>query len=247
MHERTILALTAAFLLQPVAAQPGGEKPVFREDFSEGMARWWVEGGERTWVQDGSLFMKADPEKKEEGHVATAWLRRELPADVRVAFDAQVISSSLGVNNINLFLHYSDPEGSPLYETRESRRSAAYPLYHQLNGYIFTFLVDGSEDKVVLPDGQRPARIRIRRCPGFELMAETYAYHNRAGRTYRVEVVKRGGDLVFSVDGNELLRTKDANPHQGGLLGLRTYRTYLRWSNLEITSLETADFPIAGY
>jgi hypothetical protein len=241
MYSRAVLALTTAFLSQTVVAQvqAQGEKPEAREYFSEGMARWWVEGGERTWVQDGSLFMKADPEKKKEGRVATAWFRQELPADVRVAFDAQVISSSLGVNNINVFLHYSDPEGTQLYETRERRRSAAYPLYHQLNGYIFTFVAD-SEQYAALPDEQRPARIRIRRCPGFELLAETYAYHNRTGRTYHVEIVKRGGDLVFSVDDNELLRTEDLNPHQGGLLGLRTYRTYLRWSNLEITSLKQA-------
>jgi hypothetical protein len=241
MYTRIVTILTAVMLCSIVAAQPQveGKAQLMYEDFSDGMVRWWVEGGERTWVKDNSLHMKADPKEGDEGHAVTAWFQQEMPADVRVTFDAHVISSSQGVNNINFFLHYSDPSGKPLYETRESRASGAYSLYHHLNGYIFTFVAGTRKETLTLSEEQRPARIRIRRCPGFRLLAETYTYHNRAGHTYHVEIVKRGGQIVFSVDGNELLRAEDANPHQGGLLGLRTFRTYLRWSNIKVTSLKS--------
>jgi hypothetical protein len=230
-----VAALTAAMLCSIVAAQPEVPKAPVYENFSKGLARWWVEGGQDAWVQGSSLHLKADPEAGGKGEVATAWFRQELPADVRVAFDAEVVSSSRGANNINVFLHYSDPDGLPLYDTRAGRATAAYPLYHRLNGYIFTFVADRGE--TARPEEQRPARIRIRRCPGFELLAETSAYHNRAGQTYRVEIVKRGGKLTFKVDGNELLSAQDASPLEGGLLGFRTYRSYVRWSNLTISGV----------
>lgn len=235
-----VAAATLAVLSQLAVTSAWAEREteafLVQEDFSDGMARWWVEGGERTWVHEGRLHMKADPRHGRHGSVATAWLREELPADLRVSFDAQVISSRRGVNNINVFLSYSDPEGTSLFETREQRESAAYGLYHGLNGYIFTFLADISDEALEMPEDQRPARIRIRRCPGFELIAETYAYHNKAGHTYKVEIVKKGGELVFSVDGSELLRAQDDNAHGAGLLGLRTFGTYLSWDNIRVSS-----------
>lgn len=241
MYFKNMIALAASALCA-IAVAPSwaeSENLLVHEDFSDGMARWWVEGGERTWVQDNLLHMRADPTARGDGQVATAWLRQDLPADVRVSFDAHVISSSREVNNINVFLHFSDPDDTPLYDSRRNRESGAYELYHELNGYIITFLADKREESLALPEGERPARIRIRRCPGFELLAETYAYNNVAGRTYHVEIEIQGGEIVFSVDGNELLRAQDSNPHQGGLLGLRTYRTHLTWSDIKATRLQT--------
>ena len=140
-------------------------------------------------------------------------------------------------NNINFFLLYSDPEGTPLYETRESRADAGYKLYHVLNGNIFTYLNDTREESKQLPPEQRKARIRIRHCPGFELLAESYDYHCRQGVTYHIELVKQGTKLSLSVDGNLLLETEASEPHTSGLIGLRTFRTYLWWDNIKVTQL----------
>ena len=116
------------------------------------------------------------------------------------------------------------------------KRSSEVPPF--VPGEVIKIKENAPQSEKTLPEEQRPARVRIRRCPGFELLAETSAYHNRTGQTYHVEIVKRGGKLIFSVDGNELLSAVDANPLEGGLLGLRTYRTYLRWSNITITSAD---------
>lgn len=198
----------------------------WQEDFSAGMERWWSEGGERVWVADGRLHEWADKPDQPGGGVATVWCREPLPADFECEVEAHVVGSSIEANNINLFFCYSDPSGRPLEETREARRSADYRLYHALNGYIVTFLNE---------DGK--ARIRLRRNPGFNLLAEERVGECRAGTTYRLKFRKQGGELVFSVDGRELARFTDPGPWRGGLLGLRTYRTNLWWDNIKVRTL----------
>ena len=79
--------------------------------------------------------------------------------------------------------------------------------------------------------------MRLRRCPGFELLTERHVGECRAGITYRLAVRKEGGTIVFSIDGNELVRATDAKPWSGGLFGVRTFRTRLWWDNLRVTSL----------
>ena len=212
-------------------------RTILSEDFSKGMANWWVEGGQKVWVQDGRLHVKADPPPKTPGGVATVWCKTPTPANVKVEFDAHVISSRPGVNNINFFLCYADPSGKPLFETREPRASAAYKLYHGLNGHIFTFLRDAKGEGGRRADGSAKARIRMRRCPGFHLMTETYDHHCEAGVTYHVTIAKRGGELTYAVDGQVYLRATDPAPLPGGLLGLRTYRTYLWWDNVKAVEL----------
>ena len=208
------------------------------EDFSNGMDNWWVEGGERVWVQDGRLHVKADPPQPGDGYVCTVWCRTPVHGDVRVEFDAHVLHSHIEANNVNFFLLYSDPAGRPLVETRDGRASGGYKLYHELNGYIFTFLKDFKNEGGLRPDGSAKARIRARRCPGFSLLSECFDYHCERGRTYHVTIEKTGGELSYSVDGEVTLRAVDPDPLHEGLIGLRTYRTYLWWDNIRVTTLE---------
>jgi hypothetical protein len=192
------------------------------------LSDWWVEGGERVWIESGRLHMKADAPGKT---TATVFLRRPHKGDFRFSVDAQVVSSSVDANNINLFFSASDPSGRPLIDSAASRASADYGLYHKLNGYIITFLNDAAGEGGRAAEGSTKARIRIRRNPGFKLLAETYTYHCRAGVTYSLLVEKTGGEIRFSVDGKELLSAYDPQPLGGGHLGLRTFRTHLWWSN----------------
>ena len=185
---------------------------------------WWSEGGEKIWAENGRIFIKADNPAVPGGAVATVWFRQPHPADFQLDVDAHVISSTIGANNINLFFCYTDPAGRPLEETRETRRNAEYDLYHKLNGYIVTFLNDAGT-----------ARVRMRRNPGFQLMNEVHRGQCRAGETYHLRVVKRGGAIEFWVDGEKMLEGRDPQPLGEGLLGLRTYRTYLWWDNLKVS------------
>jgi len=203
---------------------------------------WWVEGTERVWIEGGRLHMRANAQGEPaadrsniSGFAGTVWTDCILSGDVTVEVDACVLASHKGVNNINLFLFYSDPSGKRLEETRAARASGDYRLYHDLSGYIVTFLQDWPEERKTDADGNPLARIRIRRCPGFRLISERHAYHCREGTTYHIAFTKVDGKLIFSVDGNVLAETVDAEPLSEGRLGFRTFRTYLWWDNLKVT------------
>lgn len=212
---------------------------VFFEDFEQRgheslPAGWWVEGCEKVWVENGKLRMKANPSGEiKSGHVCTVWNKQIFSGDLKIEFDARVLNSTIDANNINFFFLYSDPKGTALFETREFRANAAYKLYHHLNGYIFTFLNDFRNER----KGDH-ARIRIRRCPGFELMTETYDYHCREKVTYHVTIQKVGEHLSFGVDDRIFLRAKDEHAWTKGLIGLRTFQTHLWWDNIRVTQLK---------
>ncbi len=242
-----ITLLTVALSATLASAQEGIDvmencELIFHETFDDGtMDGWWVEGGQRVWVEDGRLHVKANPPADStDGYVATVWCHQPFEGDVKIEYDAHVLESATGVNNINFFFHYSYPGEKTLYETRGERPEASYQKYHKIPGYIVTFLKDTREQSLALPEDEQPARVRIRRCPGFNLLAETYGYHCNAGRTYHCEIVKRGNEITFSVDGNRLLTATDnlGEPHNGGLIGLRTFRTWLWWDNIKVSRLK---------
>ena len=242
-----LMSLTAALAAPPENGLEG--ELVWQEDFSDGMDNWWVEGGKRVWVEGGRLHVDADTkEPGMPGYSATVWCETPVPGDVRVELDAHVVHSHIGANNINTFLHYSDPSGKTLYETRDQRSDANYNKYKPLNGYIFTFLRDwvAESDAGQKPDGRAKARFRMRRCPGFNLIDQNYDGTGcRQGVTYHITITitKRDGRLIYAVegggyDGGTYLKTTDDNPHGGGLLGLRTFCTHLWWDNIRVYSLE---------
>ena len=212
-------------------------RTIVEEDFSHGMDNWWVEGGQRVWVEDGRLHVRAEGTRSTGGEVATVWCKTPHPASFQLEMNAHVVSSSMDVNNINLFFNYSDPSGKPLYETRNDRKSGAYDLYHQLNGYILTFL-RADQPGARSPDGTVQGRVRFRRDPGFRLLAQNYTGDCRAGVTYRLRVAVHDGEITFWVDGKQRLSTRDPKPLGGGYFGLRTYRTYLWWDHVKLSASE---------
>ncbi len=227
------------------------ERLIVNEDFSDvrrndagrlihGAHDWWVEGGERTWVEDGRLHVKADPEDDDDpGYVATVWCKTPISGGVRIEMKAHVIDSTVGANNINIFFFYSDPEGSPLFESRGDRADAAYRYYHDLDGYIVTFLSDRREEMGVTEAGHPNARFRLRRCPGFNLVDEDYDPMGvLAGRTYDLTIIRENGVITFKVDGESFLEWEDEEPLKEGFLGLRTFRTYLWWDDIRVYQLD---------
>ena len=205
---------------------------VIDEDFSKGMDNWWVEGGKKVWVEDRKLYMEADSPDIPGGHVCTAWCKTPISGDVVIQYDAHVLSSSIDANNINFFFHYSDPSGTSLFETRADRSTGDYKRYHSLNGYIVTFLNDFRNESGTYPDGTTKARVRIRRCPGFELLNECYRGKCQKGTSYHLTIAKQSNEISFRVNGEVFLTTFDPNPLSDGIIGLRSFRTCLWWANI---------------
>jgi hypothetical protein len=232
--------------LAPLYAQ--GDTPMaadgavlFSDDFSEGMDNWWREGGLNAWVEDGKLYLDAEPGgergERRDGLCATMWCKQKFEDDIKIELDTQVIRSDIDVNNINFFIHFSDTSGTPIYETREDRPQGAYQKYHVMNGNIITFLSDTREEAMALPPDERLARIRLRHCPGFELIKEEFTYQCHQRKTYHIEIVHQGGNIRFSVDGKLLTEVHDPEAPTGGLFGLRTFRTLLWYDNIKISRL----------
>jgi hypothetical protein len=208
------------------------EKLIFQDNF-QNMDQWWSEGGEKVWVQDQELHVKADPEKDEGRRFATVWLKQPLPSNIRLEVDSKVLHSYPDSNNFNFFISYNDPTGKSLYDTRDERVNAEYKLYHPLNGYIVTFLKDPTCPERN-EDGTLKARIRFRRCPGFELLTEKFDYQAEQQVNYHFDITKRKGNLILKVDGKQLHEAADSSPLEGGYFGFRTWRTYLTYKNLKI-------------
>ena len=214
------------------------EKMLINETFEAGMDNWWVEGGQEVHVVDGRLYMKADPPEVGPGYVATAWCRTPVSGDVRIEYDAHVIHSEVDVNNINFFFYYADPAGQPLEKTKADRADGGYKRYHDLNGYIVTFLKDAKGTGGLHEDGSNKARFRMRRCPGFNLIDESFGGSCEVGVTYHCVIIRKAGRITFEVNGEKYLEAVDPNPLAEGLIGLRTYRTELWWDNIRVIQLD---------
>ncbi|MFP3903972.1 MAG: DUF1961 family protein [Armatimonadota bacterium] len=240
VHTALLLILLVLLVTSTAWAQndqAAGEM-LIAEDFEEGMDNWWVEGSDRVWVEDGRLHVQADPPAdSDEPHVATVWCKTPIEGNVRIEFDARVIRSRPNVPHINVFMFCSDPDGTPLYETRATRADGAFVKYHQLNGNIITYY-HRHDDDTRPPRHAQIGTLCIRRCPGFSLLGETRNYHVRPGQTYHVEIVRRDDFIEFHVDGNYLLGVRAPAPWDEGLIALRTFRTYLWWDNITVTAID---------
>ena len=211
---------------------------MFQEDFdsySDGSALpagWWHEGSKAVRIENGHLRADANLDSNGEDYDAsTIWLNKTFSGDLRVEFDAHVLASDGDKNNINFFFLFSDPSGAPLIESKEKRTDGKYGKYHELNGYVFTFLANGEPEK---------ARFRFRDDPGFHLLQENFAYECKQNKTYHVVVTKKGNRITYAVDGTVYLDKIDdeINPeHTSGIIGFRTWHTDLWWDSIKITQL----------
>jgi hypothetical protein len=214
------------------------QKVLFEENFDSYGARsnlpagWWSEGSKAVRIEKGRLRADANLDNNGEDYgTSTVWLDKIFSGDLRVEFEAHVVASEGDKNNINFFLLFSDPSGRPLQQTKDGRADGQYGKYHELNGYVITFLANGNPDK---------ARFRFRDDPGFNLLQEEFTYECRQNKTYHIAITKKGNRITYAVDGAVCLDKVDdtANPeHRSGILGFRTWHTDLWWDNLKVTQL----------
>ena len=191
---------------------------------------WWSEGniGE---IKDGRLHVISDTNSI---RVSTIWLDKEIEGNFSIEYDAVVISSSNKSNNINCFVLYSNSADKSLRETKNERMDGQYKKYHSQNGYIFTFLAAGDEEK---------ARFRFRINPGFHLVEEKYGYNCRIGQVYHIKIIKYNNQFQYWVDDYKMMDIKIGSEqplYQKGLFGFRTYNSTIAWDNLLILKLSSA-------
>lgn len=198
-------------------------------DYEDGKlpSAWWSEGNAAV-IKDGRLFVDADIDSF---RASTVWLDHNLSGNIRIEFDVHVVASSDTANNINCFFLYSDPSGKSLMKSKDERGNAAYNHYHKLNGYIFTYLANGSPAR---------ARFRFRNNPGFNLLAESFGFECKVGVTYHIKIIKTENRFQYWVNERKLCDevVEQASLHNSGLFGFRTWHTSLWWDNLVIAQFD---------
>lgn len=214
---------------------------IYREDFDSGSSSIWVEGNpDRVKVENGRLIMDSN---SPDDRVSTVFVDREFENELYFEYEAEILASDTAagfpeprnVNNLNTFLYYSDPAGRDLRATKDERADGAYRHYHELRGYIVTFLnghIAELREKALNPEHavtveENTGRIRLRENPGFVLKNEAFAEESVGGRVYRMQFVFAGGELFFFIDGRFQLsfRPSPDKRVERGYFAFRTFST----------------------
>jgi len=159
----------------------------------------------------------------------TAFWKQELPADLLVRYVCRILPPQ-GQNNINLISHCRPklPGQWPIVE------GGRYPGYQEIANYIVTFVGDFNEET-----GARDSRgrTRLRRNPGFRLIAERFEVPSEINRDYQVTFAVRAGRARYYLNGLKVFDWQDPEPLPGGHFALRTYKSVLELSDLLILGL----------
>lgn len=223
---------------------------VYRENFDSPDPSIWVEGNPaRVTVEEGRLIMDSNHPGD---HVSTVFVGREFEGELYFEYEAEILASDTAagfpeprdVNNLNTFIYYSDPAGRDLKATRDDRADGAYKHYHNLSGYIVTFLnghIAELREKELNPEHEvtveeHTGRIRLRENPGFVLKEETFAEKSVRGRVYRMQFVLAEEEFFFFIDGKFQLSVRPSADKlvDRGYFAFRTFSTKIAVDNFAV-------------
>lgn len=203
-------------------------KELAREDFTDDswQTRWMVEGSAEITADTGRLAVVTVPTAENEDPGATLWWKQPLPENVLIEFIAgAALPAEQNAANLNLILHAREADGSPY----RFGRSGRYGEYHESPNYILT-----------MTGGFQEGWARVRRNPGFDLLAENREIRSEPGHVYHVRVAIVGGRIRCWLDGRLIHDVQDKSPLRGGQFALRTWRSRVWWSDLRISELSPA-------
>jgi len=199
--------LLCALLLGCAPKDPTITSP-FTDDFERpGLGPDWHNTGGPYRIENGRLRVQG-------AYNHPLWLKRRLPKDVTIEFDATSYSPA-GDIKVEVF---GDGESF-------ARDKGAYTA----SGYVFIFGGwRNSKSMIARQDEHAPGQPE-RRLPKVEI-----------GRTYHHTIVFRGTSIVWSIDGQEFLKMNDPNPLRGKgheYFAFSNWDADLAFDNLKITPL----------
>jgi hypothetical protein len=190
---------------------------LFESDFQDGaldlQETWKLEGDGEAGIEDERLALQEEPE----GRGVVLWLRRDMPAEVRVEFEL-AFSNNRGIGVF--FLAAKGTEGEDILRELPER-TGAYPEY--TSGRINCY---GVSLHRFFPSGEHNEGSNIRRNAGFHLVhhAEPDPVME-SERPYRLVIEKRDARLRLWVDGELVHDWTDVRehgqPHAEGKVGFR--------------------------
>lgn len=199
--------------------------PLAADDFSGDLRDWLVEGNATVEVREGRLCVET-PERGQ----ATIWRRQPFADDHLIRFRARVLPPRQA-SNINCFFCASLPEGGDFFA---AERTGAYAEYHRINNYTMTFT--GQREGVA----NAPGYMRLRKNPGFHLLAENLDVKAEIETDYDIAIAKVGSLIRVFVNGWQTLGFNDVDEagarqdHRGGYVGFRTFWSRLWFDDFQV-------------
>lgn len=205
------LAAWNACVKSPSPTGASSSLPLITQRFEDNFDRatlndHWNATGPRWTIRDGVLRVS-------EGYNHPLWLKRRLPRNVRIEFDA-----------------WSDsPEGDIKCEVFGDGRSHAQQASYNATSYVLIFGGWNNRLNVIARMDEHGADRRVREQPRVE-----------PGRHYHWTIVRQGNRLEWSVDGQPMLEMDDSAPLYGPgheFFAFNNWRAPLNFDNLVITPL----------
>ena len=205
------LALYSACVKSPSPTGAGSSLPLITQRFEDHFDRGtlgdqWNATNDRWTIRDGVLRVS-------EGYNHPLWLKRRLPRDAKIEFDA-----------------WSDsPEGDIKCEVYGDGRSYAREASYTATSYVVIFGGWSNRFNVIARMDEHGADRRVRTGPRVE-----------QGRHYHWTVIRRGNRLEWSVDGEPMLELDDSAPLYGPgheFFAFNNWRVGLNFDNRVITPL----------
>jgi hypothetical protein len=170
-----------------------GRDPKLREAFVDTFDRTFL--GPDYYNSGGSYRMDGEHLLIERGHNHPLWLRRRLPADVRIEFD---ITGGSPDGDLKIELQGDGESAEPDDAVRKDAQ------YHA-SGYVLIF------------GGWRNSRSLIARQDEHQWehgvgVPQRVMPKVQPGRTYHFAIVQHGGSVDWSIDGETFLRLEDSKP-----------------------------------
>ena len=175
-----------------------------------------LEGSAKLSFENGRMRME-NAISAEAGQKANfvLWCDKDFPADVRITWNFRPIKEpGLAI----LFFAAKGINGEDLFDASLQKRTGEYPLYH--HGDINAFHVSYFRRKE--PDERSFHTCNLRKSYGFYLVtqgADPIPDADECTEDYRMEVVKKGGYVSFSINGLRVFDFEDDGETYGKLLG----------------------------
>ena len=215
---RTLLLLALPLIMLPLTScqrprpasttsqtAPSSGRLIFEDDFERrGLGGSWKTQSDTWRIIDGRV---ADEGAKNRG----LWLKRALPDEVRIEFDAWSLTP---------------PDGGPFRGDMKCEAFGA-SLSHQ-SGYVFIF--GGWENRL---------SVVARRDEHANDRQEKRGTKVEAGRRYHWTILRQSGRLTWLLDGETHMSYEDPNPVGGTAFGFNNWISNLRFDNLKIYDLKT--------
>jgi hypothetical protein len=182
-----------------------GKVLLFKEDFKEPSTSipsgWVLEGTGIATIREGALHLR----EKTDGVGAVLWTEKDWPANFKLSFEVS-FSNNKGIGVF--FFAARASNGRDALEDAPAR-TGAYDEY--IRGELDSYSLSLHR---YWPDGGNNPGSNLRRNSGFHLLNQALPDPClEAGKTYHIEITKRGEHLVVAVDGRTVHDATDDGAH----------------------------------